>query len=121
MSDFAPQFGMTDYGEEGVGVDRDVVARECLIFTKSREAVGKDELHAFRWEGSLEDVGNVIKGKDELVGRKASHRLASWEEGIYIAKRRASGWPKYQSLVTLLPRGAKEFPVPALESPERGT
>lgn len=46
MSDFAPQFSMTDYGEEGVGIDRDVVARKCLIFTESREAVRKDELHA---------------------------------------------------------------------------
>jgi hypothetical protein len=112
MSDFAPQFGMTDYAEKGVRFDRDVVARECLVFTKSREAVGKDELHACRWEESLEGVGNVINGNDELVGRKTSHRLASWEEGIYTAKRCVSGWPKYQSLVTLLPRGAKEFPVP---------
>lgn len=71
-------------------------------------------------EGSLVVVGNVIECEYELVGRKTSHKVASWEEGTYIANRSVSGWPKYQLLVTLLTRGAKKFPVPALESAERG-
>jgi hypothetical protein len=71
-------------------------------------------------ERGLVDVGNVIKCEVELVGRKTS-QSRELEEGIYISKTSVPGWPKYQSLVTLLPRGGKEFPVPALEGAERGT
>jgi hypothetical protein len=28
-----PKFGMTNYGKEGLRIDRDIMARECLIFT----------------------------------------------------------------------------------------
>ena len=86
MSNSTPQFGIMDYGEEGVGIDCDVVACERLIFTKSREArVGGQKYESWSCE-----PGRYLYCEDECLGvaeiPTVDRTTPTWRKGVHLPR-----------------------------------